>query len=188
MWSIDWNAVAAWITGVSTFGLLVVAVLAAFYAKRAADSALETLRLESEPVLMASIAHDGERIDLGVGMSQHEDGRLFLGLLPGESLPQIRSFLIAVENVGRSPALDVKVQVEAKPIESAIGEPVPAPVTMPLFIQGLPPNGRYVFGVHNGTGLVVEFNVLDARRASFSRTGGTESTRLFTSSALPITF
>lgn len=194
MCTIDWNAVAAWVTAIATFGLLVVGIAAALYAKRASDSALESLRLESEPVLMVSIEpfkantlapHEPpeSRPGMVTQLKQLPNGVLIFGPAQ-QGISEISTMLFVVQNVGRSPALNVEARLVATPEHDPVGGKVPDPASVPVFIQGLAPQGRFGIVVHNGTAVVCNFTISDATRASATE-GKRQPAKMFTSTALP---
>jgi hypothetical protein len=199
MCAVAWGLVTSLIAAVASVGLLIVAIIAALYAKGATISALEMLRLESEPVLMAAIetglppsgSYDNDqgtaaRPDIRFEIRQHADGRIQFRLTQSE-LPIERTFFISIQNVGRSPALNVRIELHASPIENVFrGEHLPLDsITVPIFIQGLAPSGRFTILLHNGSQVVSQVNVLNATRSSSFNEDETVKVKLFRSSAMP---
>jgi hypothetical protein len=178
--SINWGLLSEVITAVATVVLAVGGSIAAFYAYRAAWAANQTLRLESEPVLMVRIE---EQTAEGLHMRLYEhDGHLLLrGVM--RQLDSMRGTLyLSIENLGRSPAMNVTGYISFTPIEQG-----PAPTEFPWYVRNLIPGQRAFFAVRNETMCVVSVSVGRATRASIANGGKIEEAQLYAEAALPYT-
>jgi hypothetical protein len=181
MCTIDWNAVAAWVTAGATVGLLIVAIVAAVYAKGATDSAIQMLRLEGEPVLAVAIAQRNVAADQCLSLHSGPGNRIvFHPETPG-TLPMNRTVFISIANVGRSPAINIKLDLVAEDTSSS------QKASLALVIQGLSPQGFFTIALHNGTTHAMKVTLANATRTAFSKNSETVDAYLFTSAAFPLT-
>lgn len=145
---------AGWITAIATWGLLFVTGIAAYFGIKAAVSAANTYRLESQPVvlvhqlvreeeaphdpahLLRQFTVDGTPL-LADGIELRE-WRYSDGGHPNAQLSANKSITLEIHNAGRSPALAVRV---------------PFTVSVPVFTDIHAPDGPEV-GRKTGMGYV----------------------------------
>ena len=181
MYNIDWALFANVVTPIGTVALAVVGAFAAIYAYRTAMAAINTLRLETEPILMVGVDPESPSPDRKAKVQESETGAFLF--LPTASLEYTGAGYFTIKNVGRSPAMNVTVLLR---IEEVAGGPKGRRwVGYPLFIESLSPQERLVIGIHNATSTVVTVNATSAVKASVTTKGKVEVAPLFVSSALP---
>ena len=159
---VDWTALGTW-------ALVGVAILAAVFARNAANAANETLRLETEPVLTV-------RGMSGGNFSVHSwsflsDGNTVTKTDAGGEVSERAALVIT--NIGRSPAVNLKLDVRIEPPDR------PGKwTTFFLQITQLAQNEEYVLDVLRLDGEVpFKIFVAGAVRSSFSKLGHQEAVR-----------
>jgi hypothetical protein len=176
---VDWTALGTW-------ALVAAAIVSAALAIPVARSAAKTFRLEAEPILMVSVDPRLTAADaaLRMNVSQSPDGKPFFLPVSEIGLSDIRTYFIVFENLGRSPAFDVKVGIRAD-----VTDKPSLTATLPVFMQGLASQARFVVAVHNASNSQITLMPVGATSISLtSKNMRREELRLLTSSAFPLRY
>lgn len=162
--------------------MVVVSFFALLFAIRAANAAVETLRLEAEPVVTARLTE--AKAEFMNTWYFSTEKHLTRALIEPTQTNQVRACKsIEVANVGRSPAFNVRFTVKIR-IEGS--EPW---IPFVLAVGSLAPKEQFIFGIgrFSGEGRLQAF-FQDAQRGSFSRRGEMEPIRfLLNGPEFPIT-
>jgi hypothetical protein len=152
-----------------TWALVGVAILAAIFARNAANAANETLRLEAEPVLTIR-GMSGGPFSVN-SWSFLSNGKTVTKTDAGGLISE--SAALVITNIGRSPAVNLKLDVR---LES---RDVPGKwTTFFLQVTQLAQNEEYVLDLLRlDGGVPFRVFVAGALRSSFSRLGKTEQVR-----------
>jgi hypothetical protein len=189
MCSIDWGLLSNVITATATAALAVGGFFTAKYAFQAAKAANQTLRLEQEPILMLS-AIDFDKIadvmqDARSYRITSNDGRLQLHLEPMLA-EEVGVSFFAIENLGRSPALNVKVTLVLTSNAAMTGGRNVEPLPAACFFQSLLPKERVFIALPNDTFSVVNVGAGETQRATVASAGILEKGPLFANDAFPL--
>lgn len=182
MCTFDWSLFANVVTALGTLGLVTVGGFAARYAYNTAIAAINALGLEAEPILMVGIDPNSPTPNQKAKVTEFDDGRQFL-LSPATALVDLGTAYFTVKNIGRSPAMNLTVQLRVEEAEG--GRFGRRWIQHPLFIESLSPQERFVIGIHNATSTVVKVGAVEAKKASVTTKGKVEAAQLFVSTAMP---
>jgi hypothetical protein len=181
--TVDYGLVAAWIGALSAAGLLAVAIVGTKYAYQTAKSAIEALRLESEPMLLADVDVTDEEPQVGFSV-EARNGELVQGswLTDTSGLPHT-SLRIRIRNVGRRPAYNIMARILLSSPESEF-----FPLGVPFYIQALLPNEHSILLIQNRapSGLLATVN--GGTQGSISEPGTDVDARIYRSNAFPMPF
>lgn len=176
--TIDYGLVAAWVAALAAVAVVVVGGVAARYAYMTALGALGTLKVESEPILLAEVDQSDERPTFEFSI-RAIDKRLVPG--PTATGSKGCTLRIRVRNIGRGPAFNVKPNVE---IRSVLGDF--EPMVQPFFIQGLPPGSSAVLLMQNDSPTSVNATITDTTMGSVASPGKDVSVTVHLSSVFPM--
>jgi hypothetical protein len=175
----DYGLVASGVVALGTVGLVIVGGFGIRYAYQTAKSAIDTLRLQSAPFMLAEVDTSDREPNFAVGIRLHQNKALLNGPPDKTSKSGTR---ISVRNLGARAVFDVQVMVRIEDINKLY-----EPTSAKIYAQWLLPGENTVILIQNTvTTTVLRASIESGTVGSESRPGQSDDVHVYESGTFPI--
>ncbi len=177
--SVDYSLVASCVIALGTIGLVIVGAFAARYAYRTATSAIDTLRLQAAPFILAQVdTRDHEpNFVVAIRLYQHQT---LLNAPP--DLKSKNGTRIGIRNLGTRAVFDVNVMVRIDDINKQY-----EPAHQKIYAQWLLPGESTVYLIQNTVKTtVLQVSIESGTVGSESHPGESQDVHVYESGTFPI--
>jgi hypothetical protein len=176
--TVDYALVANCVVALGTIGLVIVGGFGIKYAYQTAKSAIDTLRLQSAPFILAEVDTSDREPDFIVAIRLHENKRLLNAPPDKESKSGVK---ISVRNLGARAVFDVQVMIRIEDINKHY-----EPTLQKIYAQWLLPGESRVYLIQNTvTTTVLQAAIESGTVGSEPRPGQSEDIHVYESGTFP---
>jgi hypothetical protein len=177
--TLDYAVVAAWVASIAAVGLVAVGAYGVYYAYLTASSAMETLRIQTEPSVLAGVDEDDGKAPYLAWAIRVIGDRM----MPSPAFGEFDGCRgrIRISNVGQRPIINLRAIIEIRDVGQHYET-----TSQLFFVQGLLPGEHRTVEFRNEVPTALAFSVLAATADSSSKPGQPGPVNVYASEALPM--